>query len=886
MLYKKGVTGHKENTNLTTAQTDATQRYTAESSQAQQYPVIVDRTKPYSGELPPQPLDPSIDPKIFVQDPVTKIWAKRNALGHLRKVDNVGNEWYKTPFWQRKIEWSSNHKAPNALKTVWQTLSAREKVKWWDNYFAENPECPRPDNYVPPDKRPSTLPTIPKKGTTDGHQDGDTTAQNASDSRGSGLTPAAPATNKHDYMVTAMGKTGILQDMETQIEEVQCDSTDCPDSDSDADLALPCVSDTEDEQQLDATYKMDTMDKAIPGWTQWEEHIAEHATQRAQYATPEICAASTIEALTEKQVPDLIDDSDQELETQPDLKNRTTNRQQHKRPKHNISMMDRRGRLTIQKHRRKNERKRFYPFCALVARPVGEREIREQPLAQAAMDAEWQRLRDKGVWDEHEAFEWDDIRRQAKKNGETVHMGYLFGICVEKNSDLSQQYRKYKGRVVFQGNKVINQNYESAIFQDLGSAPATMEASKTADFYGCQEGHTIEVADAEQAYVQADMKGTPTWITLPWEEIPEQFKHMQKPVFRLKKALYGHPDAGTFWEEKVDAHMKKVGFIGLNPEWPSCYYHPELAVYCVIYVDDFKMAGPIQAVKDAWELIRQDGGLVIENPKQIDENGIVFLGCKTYKRRITLPDNTIATAIVYDQQEYLQSCVERYYSLCEMIMANKGPLQTMKASYTPFISEDHKEAPSGKATKGPVTRCPCCYHTFPGGTQTWQSIEALEIEEAKHKKRVKANEQTTTTQDNTETDVIDEDNPQTDPESTPIDSKKVGRLEPIAASMLMKILWAARNSRFDLLRATTHLACYLVKWTQLQDKKLHKMLSYIQTTQNYRLVGWVGDTLDKIQPHLFADADLAGDPLTLRSTSGAHLCLRGPHTPFPISGLP
>ena len=108
-------------------------------------------------------------------------------------------------------------------------------------------------------------------------------------------------------------------------------------------------------------------------------------------------------------------------------------------------MMDKHGRLTIQKHRRKNERKRFYPLCALVARPVGEREIREQPLAQTAMDAECQRLRDKGVWDEYEAFEWDDIRRKANKKGETVHMGYLFGICVEKNSDLSQQYRKYKG---------------------------------------------------------------------------------------------------------------------------------------------------------------------------------------------------------------------------------------------------------------------------------------------------------------------------------------------------------------------------------------------------------------------------------------------------------
>ena len=96
-----------------------------------------------------------------------------------------------------------------------------------------------------------------------------------------------------------------------------------------------------------------------------------------------------------------------------------------------------------------------------------------------------------------------------------------------------------------------------------------MEASKTADFYGCQEGHTIEVADAEQAYVQADMKGNPTWIALPWEEVPEQYEHMHKPVIRLRKALYGHPDAGTYWEEKVDTHLKTVGFLPLSPEWPS-----------------------------------------------------------------------------------------------------------------------------------------------------------------------------------------------------------------------------------------------------------------------------------------------------------------------------
>ena len=78
--------------------------------------------------------------------------------------------------------------------------------------------------------------------------------------------------------------------------------------------------------------------------------------------------------------------------------------------------MDKSGKLTIQRHRRKNERRRFYPFCALVARPVGDREIREQPSAQKAMKDEWNRLRAKNVWGEHE----DKNRRYPPAHGRFV----------------------------------------------------------------------------------------------------------------------------------------------------------------------------------------------------------------------------------------------------------------------------------------------------------------------------------------------------------------------------------------------------------------------------------------------------------------------------------
>ena len=139
------------------------------------------------------------------------------------------------------------------------------------------------------------------------------------------------------------------------------------------------------------------------------------------------------------------------------------------------------------------------------------------------MNKEWQRLRDKQVWDENDVRDWDDVRRDADNNGYECHLGYIFDLCVQKNSELADgdPRKKYKGRVVFQGNRVVNQNHEAALFEDLGSAPATIEASRMADFIGCAQGNAIHIADAEQAYVQAKMRGKPTWVCLPPEQRPK-----------------------------------------------------------------------------------------------------------------------------------------------------------------------------------------------------------------------------------------------------------------------------------------------------------------------------------------------------------------------------
>ena len=76
------------------------------------------------------------------------------------------------------------------------------------------------------------------------------------------------------------------------------------------------------------------------------------------------------------------------------------------------------------------------PFPACVARPVGKKELMREKKAIEAMKAEWKRLWDKKVWDASTVAEWSDVAREARRRGEEIHMGRLFGLCVEKGAEL------------------------------------------------------------------------------------------------------------------------------------------------------------------------------------------------------------------------------------------------------------------------------------------------------------------------------------------------------------------------------------------------------------------------------------------------------------------
>ena len=126
--------------------------------------------------------------------------------------------------------------------------------------------------------------------------------------------------------------------------------------------------------------------------------------------------------------------------------------------------------------------------------------------------------------------------------------------------------------------------------------------AKIADIYSCFPDNTVEGRDVEQAYLQAQLQGPPTYIQLPVELWDETMKKMRCPVFKLEKALYGHKHSGVWWQEFCQEQCEKAGFRLFSPQnWPCVYWNDERKLLLVLYVDDMKLSGPKGQMEEAWK---------------------------------------------------------------------------------------------------------------------------------------------------------------------------------------------------------------------------------------------------------------------------------------------
>ena len=262
------------------------------------------------------------------------------------------------------------------------------------------------------------------------------------------------------------------------------------------------------------------------------------------------------------------------------------------------------------------------PCCAMVHKLLDRKDWDFE--ARKAVRAEADALVKENTWILDEVYEKDDFKAWARTQNKTYHFGDLMPICSIKHAE-SVERRKHKGRIVFRGDSVKDQYDMAAAFQDLSASPTTIHTANSTIAYGCVPGHTVSTADAIRAYVQSTLKSKhETWVTIPKELWPDHWHRegWRRPMCRLNKALYGHPESGAHWEKHLESAIVSLGGEPVENH-PSSYWFPDSKLLLTVYVDDLLLAGPAEAHDKFWDDLRYgDEPISLEDPEPLSR----FLG--------------------------------------------------------------------------------------------------------------------------------------------------------------------------------------------------------------------------------------------------------------------
>ena len=112
-----------------------------------------------------------------------------------------------------------------------------------------------------------------------------------------------------------------------------------------------------------------------------------------------------------------------------------------------------------------------------------------------------------------------------------------------------------------------------------------------------------------------------------------------------------------------------------------------------------------------------------------------------------------------------------------------------------------------------------------------------------------------------------------------------GELSAVCSRIVLKCLYLARYNRPDIYWTVNVLARSVTSWTRACDKRLERLIAYINSTVDVSQHCYVGDPPENCSIGLFADASFAGDLVDSKSTTGELLCLFGPNTFVPITWM-
>merc|ERR1712015_145038 len=177
-------------------------------------------------------------------------------------------------------------------------------------------------------------------------------------------------------------------------------------------------------------------------------------------------------------------------------------------------------------------------------------------------------------------------------------------------------------------------------------------------------------------------------------------------LVRLDRALYGHPNAGSYWERECAERLDAIGWMPVGQEWPSVFWHAKFKLLLVVYVDDLKLAGPKIHHEEAWADIGKR--ITMSTP----EGPGLYLGCKQIVGVVRCADGTEARTMTYDMSGFFDQCVETYLQLAGL------ERHQLRRVSTPFLPEEQRTSPARCVVEpeGPRIECEWCRHSFPVST--------------------------------------------------------------------------------------------------------------------------------------------------------------------------
>jgi len=466
---------------------------------------------------------------------------------------------------------------------------------------------------------------------------------------------------------------------------------------------------------------------------------------------------------------------------------------------------------------------------AMVAEPVNMSEALRIPKAMEALQLEWDKLENQKCWLLETVREYEDVRDEAISKDLTVHFGHVRPLIFRKHSELEEKFHVYKGRTIFRGDNVRDQDNNHAVFQEMASSASLLGASRLVDYVGMLQNHTCEQSDAPGAFTQTELGGdVATWVFLPRNQWPASWVQAgyKRPVCRLRLALYGHPLSGCFWEQKVCKSLLLEGFKKI-PEWECCYYHKELKLVLMVYVDDFKMAGPVENLRKGWAMIRKH--ITLDDPIA----SATFLGCEH------------ADVPVDETSDFWRTM---FKNMQEHVLPDSagGNARTTSVPSPPLVGKEWR-------MQGFVGQCIDRYCEL-----TKTKPESIRL---------------------ADTPGLD------DSQLAHADFETRGALAPHAAKIIMKILWVGRVSRYDIYHAVCMLARDISKWTVACDKRLYRLVGFLKKSKEQVLCGAVGNHVEECYLAAFTDASHADDAHDSKSTTGGVMAIVGPKTFVPLVAI-